>query len=50
MDTEATSATAPTMTLSELADLLSVSTQALYEFGGLQIAPTPDGSSTDVIG
>lgn len=31
METNATSATAPTMTLSELADLLSVSTQALYD-------------------
>lgn len=31
MDTDATSATAPTMTLSELAAFLSVSNQALYD-------------------
>jgi excisionase family DNA binding protein len=31
MDTDATAATAPTMTLSELAAFLSVSNQALYD-------------------
>ena len=31
MDTDVTSATAPTMTLSELAAFLSVSNQALYD-------------------
>lgn len=44
MDTDTTPATAPTMTLSELADLVSVSTQALYDCGPRAAAPTASES------